>query len=322
MILGATSIVLNNNKNKLPCYKGCVVNNLPPLYYRCRNCDTQLNTNTPSNKYQIQKRIQKTVRVASSLYTMNLASLSSFDETATTPTKTCWNQMSDRSVPHTQPSLVASGSQYSGNSTKRSITRLRPGALVPGGTGVDIKHNSYARHLNRLKGQSILKRGPIPANYGVKVPFNLAYPVYGNKTVKTNIVSGCNCPSPGEIEPSVFPNNIYSNEHAYSYSVGQKVYIITQTPFVSGTIETKISENVFNIVLDELVDVSNVYKTTKEVTSDEIIPYDYCDCNIGTELNPLFEADKLCRVYNKLLNTANVIAYLKSVGALPEYYVF
>ncbi len=33
--------------------------------------------------------------------------------------------------------------------TKRSITSLRPGAMSPGGSGVDIKHNSYDRYLNR-----------------------------------------------------------------------------------------------------------------------------------------------------------------------------
>ena len=44
-----------------------------------------------------------------------------------------------------------------GNSTKKSITRLRPGSLKPGGFGVDIKHGSYDRYLARLKGKKPLK---------------------------------------------------------------------------------------------------------------------------------------------------------------------
>lgn len=34
-----------------------------------------------------------------------------------------------------------------------SLTRDRPGSQAPGGSGVDIKHNSYARYLARLKGK-------------------------------------------------------------------------------------------------------------------------------------------------------------------------
>jgi len=47
--------------------------------------------------------------------------------------------------------------------------------------------------LNRLKGKAPMKRGIIPPNYGSKIHFNPAFPVYGGKTTKTNIVNGCNC---------------------------------------------------------------------------------------------------------------------------------
>ena len=58
-----------------------------------------------------------------------------------------WNQSSDRNCPSVQKSIVPSR----GNSIRSSITRERPGSCSPGGKGVDIKHNSYDRYLNRRK---------------------------------------------------------------------------------------------------------------------------------------------------------------------------
>ena len=66
--ISKTSIVYNQN------YKS---NGLVPFFYRARNCDTNMTSNTPANQYQRQKIMQNTVRVPASLYTMNLASLTS-----------------------------------------------------------------------------------------------------------------------------------------------------------------------------------------------------------------------------------------------------
>jgi hypothetical protein len=74
-----------------------------------------------------------------------------------------------------------------GNSTKRTLTSHKPGACTPGGEGVDIKHDSYARYLNRkkagnLKTQGLTTRAPVP--------------LYGNKTYSINVVAtsiNCNC---------------------------------------------------------------------------------------------------------------------------------
>jgi hypothetical protein len=60
--------------------------------------------------------------------------------------------------------------------------------MSPGGVGVDIKHNSYDRYLNKIKGKAPLRRGVIPPNYGAQIPFNRAFPVYGGKTFKTSII--------------------------------------------------------------------------------------------------------------------------------------
>jgi hypothetical protein len=185
-------------------------NSLSPLEISsvnsCKSCNRNLASNNPASQYQRQKLIQNTVRVQSSLYTMNLAGLSSYQSPLNTyqtveqagtpyliPPKVYWNQMSDRSKPSVQVAKVASGSTYHSSSTRHSITRDRPGAMTSGGIGVDIKHNSYDRYLNKIKGKAPLRRGIIPPTYGSPIPFNRAYPIYGGKTVKTSIINGCNC---------------------------------------------------------------------------------------------------------------------------------
>ena len=148
----------------------------------------------PQMLHKTQKEIQKTVRIQSSLFTMNLGALNVYKKPATTNNQVNvngssytvsagvnWNQMSDRPVPHIQNVKTASGSGYRSSSTKSSITRLRPGALSPGGLGVDIKHNSYERYLNRLKGKGPLRE----ATYSIN-------PIYGSKVRKTLIID-CPC---------------------------------------------------------------------------------------------------------------------------------
>jgi hypothetical protein len=151
--------------------------------------------------YQRLKRIQNTVRVASSLYAMNLASLSAYQKpdkdtqvilNASSPYiaggGVNWNQMSDRKVPHVQKVVTASPGK---SSTRHTITRLRPGAGSPGGIGVDIKHNCYERYLNRIKAKPNM-RGSVGPQFGEPIDFNRAVPIYGGKTMKTSIVNGCN----------------------------------------------------------------------------------------------------------------------------------
>lgn len=151
----------------------------------------RLNGGSAATQYQRQKVIQDTVRVPSSIYVMNLASLNVY-EAPTGKQQVNWNQMSDRSVPSVQVAGAA-GTNPGANSTKRSVTRLRPGALSPGGVGVDIKHNSYERYLLRLKGKGPVKQETAPANFGKPITFNPANPVYGGKVFKTGIVAGCVC---------------------------------------------------------------------------------------------------------------------------------
>ena len=188
----------------IPTSRTCIVYNtpskllgLPPQYYRARSCDTNLTSNTPANQYQRLKLIQNTVRVEASLYTSNLGPLSAYQNPGTKTHNVCWNQMSDRVYPSVQKTVVPSGTNCALNKKTTSVTSSRPGCQAPGGKGCDIKHNSYDRYLNRLKAKGPLRRGVVPQNFGVPVlPFNPAYPIYGGKTTKTSIVTGCDCPIP------------------------------------------------------------------------------------------------------------------------------
>lgn len=228
---GVTSILNNNIPNN-------IYNGKTSIGYRVRSCDTNLNSNTPANQYQRLKLIWNTVRTQSSNYTMNLESLSAYQKPSNVyqpinvngsyyiaSPGVCWNQMSDRASPHTQVAFTPSGSAYHSSSTKRSIVRNRPGCLAPGGTGCDIKHNSYDRYLNRIKGKGPLRRGVIPPAFGAPIPFNRAYPIYGGKVTKPNIVSGCDCVSKAPSTLLYQDPNYAINNVMYQFSIGDKVYV-------------------------------------------------------------------------------------------------
>ena len=187
---GRTSLVILNPLELLAYNK-----EKSEFYYRCRNCDTNLTSNTPANQYQRLKLIQNTVRVASSLYTMNLGSLSAYQKPTEATYGVCWNQMSDRPFPSVQKATVPTGFHNALNNRHYSVTSSKPGCQTPGGKGCDIKHNSYDRYLNRIKAKAPLRRGVVPPTFGSPViPFNVAFPVYGGKTMKTSIINGCDCP--------------------------------------------------------------------------------------------------------------------------------
>ena len=55
------------------------------------------------------------------------------------------------------------------SSFRRTKTSLKPGALCPGGMGVDVKHNSYDRYLARKK-KVLLIKDKQRAHAELKVP--------------------------------------------------------------------------------------------------------------------------------------------------------
>jgi hypothetical protein len=144
-------------------YFVCFIN--PSLMHRCSTkCLPE-----EATLEQTQKIIQNVVRVPSSLYTMNLASLTVYRPLGFKMIG--WNQMSDRLIPSIQKSKTS----------LKSSKSSRPGALTPGGVGCDIKHNSYDRYLAKMKGKYL--RGTSATDIHV----------FGGKKMKLNLVSGCIC---------------------------------------------------------------------------------------------------------------------------------
>lgn len=274
--IGETSIVYNN-PNKIM--------GLPPYYYRLRKCNTNLTGFTPADQYQKQKLIQNTVRVNSSLYTSNLASLSAYQKPGVATYGVCWNQMSDRVIPSVQRSSIPTGYNNSLNRRHTSVTSSKPGSQTPGGIGCDIKHNSYDRYLNRLKGKGPLRRGPVPSTYGSPLPFNPAFPIYGGKIVKTNIVNGCDCPDTSPENNLQQDIKIYNNPYWQPYptsqiefKVGDYVYAKeTGKDYYSKAIVISINDGIYTIQFDNgtIQNVENV---------DELFVYFPCNCNTDTKL--------------------------------------
>ena len=132
----------------------------------CRACGNshpdgyQYPLTVPKQNSTFSKVLENTVRGPSSEYTMNKSALNVYIPPIINPTKSLyglnWNQMSDRAV----PGVVKTNVPSYGNSTRSSVTRMRPGSTSAPGKGVDMKHGSYERYLGRLKGKSVLRTEP------------------------------------------------------------------------------------------------------------------------------------------------------------------
>jgi hypothetical protein len=280
-----TSLVIVNPYESNP-YKSTKAD----FFYRLRSCDTNLTSNTPANQYQRLKLIQNTVRVASSLYTMNLGSLTAYSKPLESRHNVCWNQMSDRPVPSVQKALVPTGFHNSLNNKRHSVTSSKPGSQTPGGVGCDIKHNSYDRYLNRLKGKAPLRRGVVPPAFGIPIPFNRAFPVYGGKTIKTNIVSKCNCPITEKSNDFVLYNNPYNfdiNNVVFKFGVGDLVYALKNgNDYYSKAVIIATDGTLYTIQFDD--------GTIETKTEGELKIYFPCDCGdiegLGNEAQVPFQS--------------------------------
>jgi hypothetical protein len=282
--MSSTALVMNE-PNKMV--------RLPPFYFRCTGCDTNMTSNTPANRYQIQKLIQKTVRTASSLYTMNLGSLNAYVKPSEKTYNVCWNQMSDRPVPSVQKATVPTGFYNSMNSRKHSVTSSKPGSQTPGGVGCDIKHNSYDRYLNRLKGKGPLRRGVIPPGFSSPyIPFNRALPVYGGKIMKTSIVNNCNCPiTPKSNDAALYLNPYYQPlpDGKIIYHIGQYVYAIEDnTDYYSKALIIGIDES------RSLYEIQFEDNVIQWVSYNDLKIYFNCKCIPDPILEQSLFVDQVC----------------------------
>ena len=294
-----------------------------PLEYRCRGCNNNLTANDPASQYQRQKIIQNTVRVPTSLFTMNLGALNVYQpanldyrvvdvsgSAYVVSPGVNWNQMSDRKDPHVQVVKTGSGSGYGASSTRRTITRNRPGAMSPGGSGVDIKHNSYDRYLNRLKGKKPLRRDPIPPTFGLPyIPFNRADPIYGGKVMKTSIVNHCNCPIVSNdtrlFENSALQDKIY--DVVYTYAVGEYVF----SKKIGDSSGAKFKAQIIAIEND-VYTVRFADGSVESVSGDYLSIYFDCDCipntsdtdNLNIYSFPDATTTLACKLFSALSNGA------------------
>ena len=260
-----------------------VSNSLCDKQLGCRSCNTNLTGSTPADQYQRLKLIQNTVRIYGSLYTANLGPLTAYKKPISDPNNNlygvCWNQMSDRPVPSVQKATIPTGFANSMNRKHTSVTSSRPGCQTPGGVGCDIKHNSYDRYLNRLKGKGPMRRGVVPPNFGKPILFNPAFPIYGGKTMKTNIVNGCSCDSNPKQNILIYNNPLWQpypfTSAKYSINVGNYVNAIkTGTNYYSKALVIAVNNGVYTIQFVDCEDgtIQNVNNV------NELLYYQCDDC--------------------------------------------
>lgn len=285
-VIGLTSLVTNPGYSKQL--------GLKPVYYRYRSCNpnfpnrTQTNVGgfSPANQYQKQKLIQNTVRVMESLYTSNLGALAVYKQSISDPEKGLygvnWNQMSDRPVPSVQRATIPTGFHSALNKRHTSVTSSKPGCQTPGGIGCDIKHNSYYRYLNRLKGKAPLRRGVVTEAFGKPIVYNPALPIYGAKTLKTNIVSRYNCPIHANCteQDMLIYNDPLAQPYpvaTYGFNVGDYVYAKkTGDTFYNKAQVIQVDGTEYTIEFED-----GTIQTTNNVS--ELLVYFPCNCYIPTE---------------------------------------
>lgn len=262
----------------------------------CRGCNKNLASDSPASIFQKQKIIQGAVRINSSLYTMNLASLNSYQkppinyqpvEQAGTlyyvPPNLNWNQMSDRGRPSVQVVKTGSGSTYGSSSLTKTKVRNRPGAMSPGGIGVDIKHNSYERRLNKLKGKSILKQGSPKISDGQQMQ--------GGKILNPGIINGCDC--------SKLSNEYYSNNMAEFYDAMYDVKLYFRAGETILAKKNKYNNLwykgvIISIILNELiVDFGDGNIEQININNIPVIPYFRKNLDCLLPINPTDPTDLL-----------------------------
>jgi len=170
-----------------------------------------------------------------------------------------WNQMSDRLVPSNQKVTITRG-----NSTKQTVTSSKVGAQSPGGIGCDIKHNSYDRYLNKIKGLGLRKK---------QIP--LVIPVSGGKIIATRIIECQN-------DKQIFDNPLLYGMGDYdvgcNFKVGQIVYALKgnsafyEKALIIATVDDR--NDLFLVEFDD-----SINKIIEQKGCNELKIYFECDCS-------------------------------------------
>jgi hypothetical protein len=181
--------------------RGCVIASCvpiikPPTIYTSRDytCATCTDLTAAAEK-PVQKRILKTVRLASSDYTHSLAPQHVYDASPSVSGQLPWHNTSDRMVAGVVHAVVPS---RGASSTRSSVTRARPGACSAPGRGVDVKHGSYDRYLAKLKGRTV-GRTCIDAGAGAGAGAGAVAPLRGNKTQYFSVSNADTCSYPATV---------------------------------------------------------------------------------------------------------------------------
>lgn len=263
---------------------------------------------------------------------MNLAGLSSYqkplsryqlvEQTGTpyiAPPNVYWNQMSDRAKPANQVVKTGSGSTYHGSSTRHTIVRSRPGAMSPGGIGVDIKHNSYDRYLNKIKGKAPLRRGIIPETYGAPIRFDRAYPVYGGKVVKTSIINGCNCP---DLEDKSVGYKTSGDKIIYGSelnAIQDKILSVRYKFNLGDFVWAKKYKDDTKFYKAQIINIENDVYTIKFTDDDTIIETNICGLFIYFNCNCVSELSIEERILENVFSEKNISKLANEYGELSCY---
>ena len=146
----------------------------------CRGCDNL----SSLGEWNLARSIYRSNGVPSSMLTDKVAGLAVANSTGNLPPRFPRQTLSDRNNAAVVKRLVPTR----GNSTRGSITRMRPGSTSAVGVGSDVKHGSYERRLLKLKGRMLLGRASqsLSSKFAVSKAQNPAItsakPVYTNLT--------------------------------------------------------------------------------------------------------------------------------------------
>ena len=262
----------------------------------CRGC-SYIQRGVRSATKPTQKQIWDQVGISSSLYSMNLSSLTVSKQRLHSGKDVNWNQMSDRQLPGVQRVVVPSR----GSSTRGSVTQIRPGSLSPGGAGVDVKFGSYARYLALKKSYNLRGESIVPISGSVK-------PITGNKTYATNAVAGsdkCVCIDlPTFLQDALLAFNPPYSAEAALRAYNRSFSLFTTNEDINGLI---VAANILTLYGQSVV--------TNRIANDDNRAYNYALTKVYNKYKTDDDINSGNAIINAIsLSTSDVPKSIKSAG--------